>query len=113
GNIPLVAIPKTIDRDIGLTDTSIGYHTAVSKVVEAAADLEGTARSHDRIAVIETMGRTRGCIALEAAILAKADAVVIPEVPHDIKDIAAHLRARRLENDGYASVIVAEGVELA
>ena len=117
GMIRFTGVPKTIDFDIGLTDRSIGHDTAVHIVAREISNLEGTNKSHERIMIVDTMGRHRGWIALRAAIAAKADAVIIPEINYDLREIADHLVARRRPRNeggrGYAVLVVAEGATLS
>jgi 6-phosphofructokinase 1 len=81
GNWNLVAIPKTIDNDVAMTNRSIGFDTAVNTVTEALFRLTSTAASHDRVMVVEVMGRTAGHLALHAGIAGGADVILIPRYP--------------------------------
>ncbi|MGE4220897.1 MAG: ATP-dependent 6-phosphofructokinase [Alphaproteobacteria bacterium] len=110
GGIPLVCIPKTIDNDIGLTETSIGYDTAVQVATEALDHLQPTAASHDRIMVLEVMGRDAGHIALVAGIAGGADVILIPEIPYDLDRVAAKIEAVREGGRNFSLVVVAEAV---
>ena len=85
GGIPFVGIPKTIDNDVGATENSIGYHTAVMVATEAIDRLQPTAASHDRVMILEVMGRDSGHIALAAGIAGGADVILVPEIPYDSK----------------------------
>ena len=82
--ISLVGVPKTIDNDIAGTDVTFGFDTAVQIATDALDRITTTAESHDRIMLVEVMGRTRGWIATYAGIAAGADAVLVPEEPHDL-----------------------------
>ncbi len=110
GGIKLVGIPKTIDNDVGATDVSVGFHTAVAVATEALDRLTPTAASHDRVMVLEVMGRDAGHIALAAGIAGGADVILIPEIPYRIEKVAAHIDALRRNGRNFALVIVAEAV---
>jgi 6-phosphofructokinase 1 len=107
--VPIVGIPKTIDNDVAETDLSIGFLTAVRVASEAADRLHSTAESHDRVQVLEVMGRHAGWIATYAGIAGGADAILIPEVPFDIDQVARHLRHRAGTGRDFSVVVVAEG----
>jgi 6-phosphofructokinase 1 len=109
--VPIVGIPKTIDNDVAGTDLSIGFLTAVRVASEAADRLHSTAESHDRVQVLEVMGRHAGWIATYAGIAGGADAILIPEVPFDIDRVARHLRHRAGTGRDFSVVVVAEGAE--
>src|SRR4051812_21373751 len=109
--LPIVGVPKTIDNDIEGTDVTFGFHTAVQIATEAIDRLHTTAESHDRVMVVEVMGRHSGWIATYAGIAGGATMVVIPEIPFDIDEICRRL-SRRHERNRFASiVVVAEGAE--
>ena len=110
-DVPIVGIPKTIDNDVAETDLSIGFLTAVRVASEAADRLHSTAESHDRVMVLEVMGRHAGWIATYAGIAGGADAILIPEVPFDIDRVARHLRHRAGTGRDFSVVVVAEGAE--
>jgi ATP-dependent phosphofructokinase / diphosphate-dependent phosphofructokinase len=107
--IPLVGVPKTIDNDLPGTDVTVGFHTAVQVASDAIDRLHSTAESHDRVMVIEVMGRHAGWIALYAALTGGADMLLIPENPFDIEDACAHLRHRHMNVSSFSIVVVAEG----
>jgi phosphofructokinase-like protein len=109
--VPIVGIPKTIDNDVEATDLSIGFLTAVHVASAAADRLHSTAESHDRVQVLEVMGRHAGWIATYAGIAGGADAILIPEVPFDIDRVARHLRHRAGTGRDFSVVVVAEGAE--
>jgi len=109
GDLSIVGIPKTIDNDIAGTDVSLGFHTAVQIVVDAIDRLTTTAESHDRIMVVEVMGRTAGWIAASSGIAGGAEAIIVPEAPTDYQELAAHLSRRHSEGHDYSLVVVAEG----
>jgi ATP-dependent phosphofructokinase / diphosphate-dependent phosphofructokinase len=110
GGINLVGIPKTIDNDVGATESSVGYHTAVMVATEALDRLQPTAASHDRVMVLEVMGRDAGHIALAAGIAGGADVILIPEIPYSMQAVAAHIDRLRRHGRNFALVIVAEAV---
>ena len=91
--VPIVGVPKTIDNDLGGTDVTFGFQTAVQIVTDAIDRLHTTAESHDRVMVVEVMGRHAGWIATHAGLAGGADAILVPERPFDIDDVVAHLRA--------------------
>ncbi len=110
GGINLIGIPKTIDNDIGLTETSIGFDTAVMVATEALDRLQPTAASHSRVMVIEVMGRDAGHIALAAGIAGGADVILIPEIPYQLEAVGEHLARLRGSGRNFALVVVAEAV---
>nr|WP_320132052.1 ATP-dependent 6-phosphofructokinase [uncultured Holophaga sp.] len=105
----VVGVPKTIDNDLDKTATTFGFDTAVSFATECLDRLHSTAESHQRVLVVEVMGRYAGWIALHSGIAGGAHAVLIPEIPFDLEKVAAVIRNR--DNDGrlYSIVMVAEG----
>jgi len=110
--MPIVGVPKTIDNDIGQTDFTFGFATAVEIATEAIDRLHTTAESHNRVMVIEVMGRHAGWIATYAAIAGGADACIIPEKPRDIEDIVRILDARKKRGKKFSIVVVAEGAKV-
>lgn len=112
GNWNFVAIPKTIDNDVALTERSVGFDTAVNTITDALNRLTFTAASHDRVMIVEVMGRKAGHLALQAGIAGGADVILIPEIPYSIEGICEHiaqLRDRCWRK--FAIVVVAEGIE--
>jgi phosphofructokinase-like protein len=107
--LSVVGIPKTIDNDIGHTDVSLGFHTAVQIVVDAIDRLTTTAESHNRVMVVEVMGRTTGWIAVYGGMAGGAEAVLVPEVGFDYEDLARRIRIRHEAGHDYTLVVVAEG----
>ena len=108
--VPLVGVPKTIDNDIPGTDVTFGFDTAMQIATEAIDRITTTAESHDRVMVVEVMGRTCGWIATYAGIAAGADAILVPEEPYDLSELAELLRARVAGGRRYSVVVVAEGI---
>jgi ATP-dependent phosphofructokinase / diphosphate-dependent phosphofructokinase len=107
--VPIVGVPKTIDNDLGGTDVTLGFQTAVQIVTDAIDRLHTTAESHDRVMVVEVMGRHAGWIATHAGIAGGADAILVPERAFDIEEVCAHLRARHARGRNFSIVVVAEG----
>jgi len=107
--IPIVGVPKTIDNDLPGTDITVGFHTAVQVATDAIDRLHSTAESHDRVMVVEVMGRHSGWIALYAGIAGGADMLLIPEHPFDLEDVCRHLRHRHMSTSSFSIVVVAEG----
>ena len=110
GGINLVGIPKTIDNDIGGTEVSIGYDSAVGVATDALDHLQATAASHSRVMVLEVMGRDAGHIALNAGIAGGADVILIPEIGYSFEPIAAKIAALKEHGRNFALVVVAEAV---
>ena len=108
--LPVVGVPKTIDNDIAATDYTFGFDTALSIATEAVDRIATTAESHNRIMLVEVMGRTKGWIATYAAIAGGADALLIPEVDYDLDEIADIIKRRHRQGRTYSVVVVAEGV---
>lgn len=107
--LKLIGIPKTIDNDVWGSDRSIGFSSAVDVAVEAADRLKTSADAHDRIMILEVMGRHSGHIALETAIAGGANAVLIPEIPFDFDEVAMRIKARSQLGRSSYLIIVAEG----
>ncbi len=107
--VPVVGVPKTIDNDLGGTDFTFGFQTAVQIVTDAIDRLHTTAESHDRVMVVEVMGRHAGWIATHAGIAGGADAILVPERPFDIEAVCAHLQRRHGRGRRFSIVVVAEG----
>jgi ATP-dependent phosphofructokinase / diphosphate-dependent phosphofructokinase len=105
----IVTLPKTIDNDLAMTDTTIGFDTALGIATEAIDRLHSTAHSHHRIIVAEVMGHRAGWLALGAGIAGGADVILIPEIPYDVKRIAQAIRARSEHGTNFSIVAVAEG----
>ena len=108
--LAVVGVPKTIDNDIEGTDVSFGFDTAVQIVTDAIDRLTTTAEAHNRIMVVEVMGRQSGWIAVHAGLAGGAEAILVPEVEYDLDDLARRLVTRHQSGRDYSIVIVAEGV---
>lgn len=111
GNWNLVGIPKTIDNDVGATERSIGFDTAVNIATEALDRLHFTAASHSRIMIVEVMGRDAGHIAISAGIAGGADIILIPEIPYNLESIGRKIKETQELGKNYALVVVAEAVK--
>jgi phosphofructokinase-like protein len=107
--IPVIGVPKTIDNDLGGTVITFGFDTAVSIATEAIDRLHSTARSHDRVLVVEVMGRHAGWIALNSGLSGGADVILIPEIPFDIDKVCKHIMENELHGRHYAIVVAGEG----
>ncbi|NKB19366.1 MAG: ATP-dependent 6-phosphofructokinase [Alphaproteobacteria bacterium] len=112
GGWNLIGIPKTIDNDVDLTENAVGYLTAVDVATEALDRLQPTAASHNRVMILEVMGRDHGHIAINAGIAGGADAILIPEIPYDLDRLSTKLEdIRKQEGRTFALIVVAEGVK--
>ncbi len=109
--IPIVGVPKTIDNDVEGTDITIGFDTAVQTATEAIDRLRTTAESHDRVMIIETMGRDFGWIAVAAGIAGGADFVLTPEEPVDVADVAKSVKSRQEKGFEFAIIVIGEGAK--
>lgn len=107
--INVIGVPKTIDNDVACTDITFGYNTAVTVATEALDRLHTTAETHNRIMVLEVMGREAGWIALESAIAGGADIALIPEIPYDINKAAEAIKRRQKNGKNFSVVVVSEG----
>jgi len=107
----VIGVPKTIDNDLESTSMTFGFNTAVSFATECIDRLHSTALSHQRIIVVEVMGRYVGWIALHSGLAGRADAILIPEIPYSIEKVAAHLKQKHHQGKPYSIVVVAEGAK--
>ncbi|HHT69645.1 MAG TPA: 6-phosphofructokinase [Firmicutes bacterium] len=108
--VKVICIPATIDNDIACTDYSIGFDTAVNNVMEAVNKIRDTASSHERVYVVEVMGRASGYIALYSGLAGGADVILIPEVPYDLEQVCQQIQKANSMGKTYNIVVVAEGV---
>ncbi len=106
---PIIGVPKTIDNDLGATDVTFGFQTAVQIATDSFDKLVSTAESHHRVMIMEVMGRDAGWIALHTAIAGGAEVCLIPEIPYDIDKVARRLNLRYRNGRGFANVVIAEG----
>jgi len=111
--IPIINVPASIDNDMCGTDYTIGFDSAVNTAMEAIDKIRDTATSHERVFVIEVMGRESGSIAVEVGLVAGAEAIIIPEVKHDIRKIAKKLHYGQQRGKSSFIVVVAEGAAKA
>lgn len=110
GNLNFVAIPKTIDNDVGITERAIGFDTAVNIATEALDRLHFTAASHDRVMIVEVMGRDAGHIAISAGIAGGADVILIPEIPYTLDNVCRKIKERQEQGQNFSIVVVSEAV---
>jgi 6-phosphofructokinase 1 len=111
--MPIIGVPGTIDNDVAGTDETIGYDTAVNTALEAVMKLRDTASSHDRLFIVEVMGRNAGFLALEVAVATGAEYVVVPELPLSIGELCQRLRTSHGQRKSHTLIILAEGVMAA
>jgi 6-phosphofructokinase 1 len=109
--INVVGVPKTIDNDLSCTDFTFGFQTAVEIATEAVDKLVTTAESHNRVFILEVMGRDAGWIALHTALGGGADVCIIPEIPYDPKIIADKIETRYKIKEGFCNIVIAEGAK--
>lgn len=107
--MPVIGVPKTIDNDLEKTSRTFGFDTAVSTATEALDKLHSTAKSHNRVMVVEVMGRESGFIALYSGISGGADVILIPEIPFDMEEVCEKISDNELHDKHYSIVVVAEG----
>jgi ATP-dependent phosphofructokinase / diphosphate-dependent phosphofructokinase len=107
--IDVVGVPKTIDNDLAGTDVTFGFQTAVQIATDAIDRLHTTAESHNRVIIVEVMGRHAGWIALYSGLAGGADVVLIPERPFDLEEVCEHIRRRHQAGRTFSIVVVAEG----
>ena len=108
--LKVFGVPKTIDNAINGTDMTFGFDSAVAVATDAIDRLSSTAEAHNRVMLLEVMGRTKGWIATYAGIAGGADAVLVPEIPYDLDEVAAIVRKRHRRGRSFSIVVVAEGV---
>src|SRR3954452_6380430 len=109
--IDVVGVPKTIDNDLAGTDFTFGFQTAVQIATDAIDRLHTTAESHNRVIVVEVMGRTAGWIATYAGMAGGADAILVPERPFDLDEVCARIRRRHATGRLFSIIVVAEGAQ--
>lgn len=107
----IIGVPKTIDNDLTATDFTFGFQTAVQIATESVDKLVTTAASHNRVMIMEVMGREAGWIALHSAIGGGADVCIIPEIPYDTEKILTDLKKRYRQGSGFAIIVIAEGAK--
>src|SRR4051794_14821026 len=111
--VKVVGVPKTIDNDLSGTDYCFGFDTAVNVVTEAIDCVHTTAEAHNRVIVVEVMGRDSGWIAIQSGIAGGADVILIPERPFDLNEVAETIAQRHARGRYFSVVVIAEGARLA
>lgn len=111
--LPVVGVPKTIDNDLGATDVTFGFNSAVEVVSESLDRLETTANAHQRMMVVEVMGRHAGWIALQGGIAGSADVILLPEIPFTLENVVKSIEERKAAGQREILVVVSEGARLA
>ena len=111
--VDVVGVPKTIDNDLGGTDFTFGFNTAVQIATDAIDRLHTTAESHNRVMVVEVMGRHAGWIAAHSGMAGGADAILVPERPFDVDEVCARIRRRHATGRLFSIIVVAEGAQPA
>src|ERR671933_740946 len=109
GGLPVLGVPKTIDNDLGGTDMTFGFDTAVQIATDAIDRLHTTAESHNRVMIVEVMGRHAGWIAAHAGMAGGGGVILLPERPFDIEAVCDHIRRRHQAGRTFSIVVVAEG----
>jgi phosphofructokinase-like protein len=109
--IPVIGVPKTIDNDLPATDVTFGYNTSLETIVDALDKIHTTAYSHDRVMVVEVMGRHTGWLALEGGLAGSADVILIPEIPYDLNEVVKKIRERDAQGREFSIVVVSEGAK--
>ena len=109
----VVGVPKTIDNDLGATDMTFGFQTAVDVATEAIGRLHSTAEAHQRVMVVQVMGRHTGWIALESGLAGGADVILVPEISYSVDRIAAKIAEREANRRRFSIIVVAEGARAA
>ena len=107
--IPVIGVPKTIDNDLAATELTFGFMTAIDIATEALDRLHTTAASHDRVMILEVMGRNTGWIALHAGLAGSADIILIPEIPFSYESMVQKIHAREKSGSRFTNIVVAEG----
>jgi phosphofructokinase-like protein len=107
--VPVVGVPKTIDNDLACTELTFGFITALEIATDALDRLHTTAESHDRVMILEVMGRNTGWIALDSGLAGGADVILIPEIPFTMKSVADRIRARDEAGSNFSIIVAAEG----
>jgi 6-phosphofructokinase 1 len=107
--VPVIGVPKTIDNDLGGTDVTFGFDSALSIATEAVDRLHTTAESHHRVLICEVMGRYAGWIALQAGMAGGGDVILIPEIPYDIRAVCDSIQGREKRGRSFSIIVVAEG----
>jgi 6-phosphofructokinase 1 len=109
--IPVVGVPKTIDNDLPATDVTFGYNTSLETITDALDKIHTTAYSHDRVMVVEVMGRNSGWLALEGGLAGSADVILVPEIPYSIEAVVEKVRERDAFGREFTIIVVSEGAK--
>ncbi len=109
--LKIIGVPKTIDNDLSATDVTFGFNTAVQITTDSFDKLVTTAESHNRVMIMEVMGRDAGWIALHTAIAGGAEICLIPEIPYDFEKIVKNIEARYQDGVGFVNIVIAEGAK--
>jgi len=109
--VPVVGVPKTIDNDLPATDVTFGYNTSLETICDALDKIHTTAFSHDRVMVVEVMGRNSGWLALEGGLAGSADVILIPEIPYDLTSVVEKIRQRDAFGRNFSIIVVSEGAK--
>ena len=109
--IPVIGVPKTIDNDLAATELTFGFMTAIDIATEALDRLHTTAASHDRVMILEVMGRNTGWIALHAGLAGSADIILIPEIPFSFESMLEKIFSREKSGSRFTNIVVAEGAK--
>jgi phosphofructokinase-like protein len=107
--LPVVGIPKTIDNDLPVTDVTFGYNTSLESITDALDKIVTTAASHDRIMIVEVMGRNTGWLAIEGGLAGGADIILIPEIPYDLTKVVEKIKDRNRRGKRFTIIVTAEG----
>jgi phosphofructokinase-like protein len=111
--LPVIGVPKTIDNDLSATDVTFGFQTAVEVATDAIGRLHSTAEAHQRVMIVQLMGRHTGWIALESGLAGGADVILIPEIPYHLDRIVEKIRERDAQRRRFSIIVVAEGARSA
>jgi ATP-dependent phosphofructokinase / diphosphate-dependent phosphofructokinase len=111
--LPVIGVPKTIDNDLQATEVTFGFQTAVDVATDAIGRLHSTAEAHQRVMVVEVMGRHAGWIAMASGLAGGADVILIPEIPYSVESIVRKVEEREAQGRRFAIVVVAEGAKPA
>jgi phosphofructokinase-like protein len=109
--LPVVGIPKTIDNDLPSTDVTFGYNTSLESITDAIDKITTTAASHERIMIVEVMGRHTGWLAIEGGLSGGADVILIPEIPYSIDQVVKKIEERNRQDKNFSIIVVAEGAK--
>lgn len=109
--LPVVGIPKTIDNDLPATDVTFGYNTSLESITDAIDKITTTAASHERIMIVEVMGRHTGWLAIEGGLAGGADVIIIPEIPYNIDNVIKKIEERNRQGKNFSIIVVAEGAK--